>query len=971
MLTIGEKFSHYKIISAIGAGGMGEVYLAEDTLLERKVALKFLSAAHAQDEERLRRFTQEARAASALNHQNILTIYEIGESGGIRYIAAEYIEGETLRALLQRSRLTIDEILDIAIQALSAISAAHAAGIVHRDIKPENIMIRSDRFVKVLDFGLAKLSEPPASERGPAASEDSTRAQINTTPGMVMGTVTYMSPEQARGKKVDARTDIWSLGVVLFEMITGSPPFEGETVSDMLAAILKTEPKPLSSYSPNMPPELEFIIKKALGKDREERYQIVKDFLLDLRITRREVESGQIASDIGLATDPSVQLTRPAVPLMTVPITGPIRWRWIAGLAAVLIAGFAAGYLWIGSRETETNLLSALTSSQITSWKSELSDIDPSRARFSPDGKIVAYLATKNGKKSVWLKQIGGGEPFTRKQDDESEETSPLWSPDGGQIAFLSTRGGQRGIWTTPALGGSPLLLAPIEARRQGLVHWSKDGSTIFFEKGTNLYTLNIAAREISKLTNFDESQIIEHGFSVSPDEKQIVYVDKSDEQRDLWVAQTNGGNPVRLTNDISDDSSPIWHPDGKRIIYNSIRNGIKQIYIAFLDVRPPVQLSLSDSDNIVSDISTDGTKVLYKSSKDDSDLWSFNLDGGKEFQLTSDIGAEFWQDAAPNGEAIAYQAVLRSSGSGKLLQSSIFSQKTNGEGRQIQLSPNGFNPRWSPDGGHLAFLRSAAGSNSLWITSATGGDERVLTVGGIVFGGYSQLPYNRFQTQDYQWSRDSHSLIYCAYRDGISNIWQVAIDGTGERQLTRNEDRKLLFFNPLFSTDGEQIAWSAMTTGDPSQRVWSLWLLTGENARQIYESESVLRLVGWSQTGRELIVKSVERNKDLSLLPDEIDLFRFALDDGSTRTIGKLKAAYFRNIALSPDRKAIAFVTRQAGSDSIQIFPSTGGTTKTLISSNDARVYFSSLAWSPDGKILYYGKQANWQIISMVDNFK
>lgn len=288
-LTDGEQIAHYRILSQIGAGGMGEVYLAMDTRLHRKIALKILPAASINERDRVRRFEQEAFAASALNHPNILTIYEIGETADTRYIATEFIDGETLRDKLERDEMNLREILDVAGQTAFALSAAHAAGIVHRDIKPENIMLRADGIVKVLDFGLAKLSEPPAAASGLNYdnSEAETRAQVNTQAGMILGTVAYMSPEQARGKEIDARTDVWSLGVVLYEMLAGRVPFAGKTTSDTIAAILKSEPAPLQE---NAPAEFQRIIRKALQKNADERYQTVKDLLLDLKNLKRELE---------------------------------------------------------------------------------------------------------------------------------------------------------------------------------------------------------------------------------------------------------------------------------------------------------------------------------------------------------------------------------------------------------------------------------------------------------------------------------------------------------------------------------------------------------------------------------------------------------------------------------------------------------------------------------------------------------
>ena len=278
----------YSIISFLGVGGMGEVYLAEDTKLGRKVALKTLPAEFTNDKERLRRFHHEARAASALNHPNLLTIHEIGSEAGAHFIAAEYIDGETLRKIIKRGRMKVDDALEIAQQAAFALTAAHGAGIVHRDIKPENIMVRKDGIVKVLDFGLAKLLEDHA--RDMVDHEADTRALVLTDPGRVLGTPQYMSPEQTRGIDLDPRTDIWSLGVVLYEMIAGRPPFLGETKSHIVVAILEDEPAPLTDSVPNIPVELQRIVRKALTKDRDSRYQTARDMMIDLKNLRRDLD---------------------------------------------------------------------------------------------------------------------------------------------------------------------------------------------------------------------------------------------------------------------------------------------------------------------------------------------------------------------------------------------------------------------------------------------------------------------------------------------------------------------------------------------------------------------------------------------------------------------------------------------------------------------------------------------------------
>ncbi len=280
-----SSLGHYRIVSKIGAGGMGEVFLAQDTRLDRKVALKILPPEFAEDTDRMSRFVREAKSASALNHPNIITIYEIGDFDNAHYIATEYIEGDTLNSYFKAKPTKFGEILDIAIQIASALNAAHTAGIVHRDIKPENIIVRPDRLVKILDFGIAKLTEQKTPE---IESEDATAIQSATTPGMIIGTANYMSPEQAQGKEVDARADIFSFGVVLYEMLSGGLPFEGETPMETIGAIIHKEPKPLDNRE--VPAEIKKIIRKTLRKDRNERYQTIKDLLIDLKDVKQELE---------------------------------------------------------------------------------------------------------------------------------------------------------------------------------------------------------------------------------------------------------------------------------------------------------------------------------------------------------------------------------------------------------------------------------------------------------------------------------------------------------------------------------------------------------------------------------------------------------------------------------------------------------------------------------------------------------
>jgi len=348
MMASGRQLGHYKIVLLLGAGGMGEVYLAEDTQLRRKVALKMIAPELTQDERGLRRFEHEARAASALNHPNILTIYEFGQDDEVRFIASEFVDGATLRQKLLKGRLDVSTVIDIAVQIASALAAAHDSGIVHRDIKPENVIVRADGIVKVLDFGIAKLSEAGAGGSNPLNAPAATSSI--SKPGMVLGTAKYMSPEQARGLEVDGRSDIFSLGAVLYEMLTGREAFKGATTGDVIAEILKGEPAPPVEFAPDLPLEVERIVAKALRKDRETRYQSVKDLLIDLQDFKKEAEFQaklqNVARPDGERTSSGWRTPARASSAAAIRHKRPLSERWLwAGIATVLIvAAGVVGY---------------------------------------------------------------------------------------------------------------------------------------------------------------------------------------------------------------------------------------------------------------------------------------------------------------------------------------------------------------------------------------------------------------------------------------------------------------------------------------------------------------------------------------------------------------------------------------------------------------------------------------------------
>src|SRR5215217_2962191 len=493
-LRSGQIIGSYEVISFISRGGMGEVYLAEDKRLGRKVALKLLPASFTTDEDRLRRFEQEARFASALNHPNIITIYEIRQAAGSHVIATEFVEGETLRYRLSRSALTLSEALNVAIQVADALSAAHKAGIIHRDIKPENIMLRPDGYVKVLDFGLAKLSEQAA----PAVAAEAPTIQVRTGSGIVIGTAGYMSPEQARGLGVDPRSDIFSLGAVIYEMIARRKPFAGDTPSDTLAAILKTEPPPLSRVAPGLPSELARIVNKSLRKDREERYQVVKDLWLDLKALKQELEfqdklDRSVASEgdgTGVMSpgEPTQALSGPrhttsrsAISNISESISVEIKRHKAGGALALLAillivgAGSFGVYKWLQREEPVAHFWDV----KLTRLTNSGNAID---ATISPDGKYIVYALSDRSKQSLYIRQV------STANDKEIVPPAPIgffgmtFSPDGNEFYYAVKANLDVGtLYRIPVLGGTPIKVLD---RIDGPISVSPDGKQFVFVRG-------------------------------------------------------------------------------------------------------------------------------------------------------------------------------------------------------------------------------------------------------------------------------------------------------------------------------------------------------------------------------------------------------------------------------------------------------------------------------------------------------
>ena len=681
---IGQTIAHYEILDKLGEGGMGVVYKARDTHLDRFVAIKVLLAERVADPERKRRFVQEAKAASALNHPNIITIHDIASDGGRDFIVMEYVAGRTLEQFIGRKGLKLNETLKCGIQMADALAVAHAAGIVHRDLKPGNVMVTGapsgPGLVKVLDFGLAKLTEAGGGELAPTET-----LKPHTEEGTILGTVAYMSPEQAEGKTVDARSDIFSFGAVLYEMVTGRRAFQRDSRLSTLAAILREEPKPATQVAVETPRDLEKIISRCLRKDPTRRYQHMDDVKLALEELKEESDSGALVS--------------------ATPLPGARGRRWLLPAviaAAVLLVAAAVGIsLWLTRSQPPTQgpVLTRLT------FDSGLTT-DPA---LSPDGKLLACASDRSGEGNldIWVQQVAGGEPI-RLTRDPADDSEPVFSPDGSKIAFRSERAGG-GIYVVSALGGDARLIA-------------KDGRSPRFSPDGN-----------------------EVAYYVGNPTSGVAYARGSAR---IYVVGSAGGPPRQLEPKFEVAFSPAWTADGKHVVFGGLPESTAggkglDFWVTSLDGGPAVKTGTAGA------LAKQGLTGIYSSYPglcpaeknrfilparlgDSVNLWQIALSGktwqieGPAQRLTFGAGLEV-QPSAAAGRLVF--ASLTESSNIWSLPVEASQGKTSGVIQQITRGAVMDEvPAVSANGKQLVFLSNRSGSRQLWIKDLETGRETALT---------------------------------------------------------------------------------------------------------------------------------------------------------------------------------------------------------------------------------------------------
>ena len=718
---LGRKIGPYRVLSLLGAGGMGEVYLAEDMRLRRRLALKLLPSEFTHDPERIRRFEREARAASGLNHPNIVTIYEIGQLDGVYFIATELVEGQTLRDFMPLARAQTKQALNVVIQVADALSAAHAAGIVHRDVKPENIMLRPDGYVKVLDFGLAKLTEPsPVNNTSRAGTE-------RTDTGAVMGTVAYMSPEQALGHEVDHRTDIFSLGVVLYEMMAGAHPFRGPTTAATFDALLNHEPPAPQISNPDLSPELERIIVRAMEKDRELRYQTASDLRAELKRWQRAVDSSPTTSAHGYVPRRAQRASR------RVRIIGA--GIGLLSLLLVVALAYVAVRRWRPreSRPPLRNLSFAqLTDQPGIEWFPSL----------SPDGKSVVYASKASGNWDLYLQRVGGKNLRNLTSDSTTDDTQPAFSPDGEHLAFRSERDGG-GIFVMGATGESVKRLTDFGYHPA----WSPNGREIACSthniedpndrtlERSDLWIVNVTTGEKRQLTGEAVGDAAQPQWS--PAGERIAYWSRrKGGQRDIWTIPAAGGSPVAVTDDAAFDWNPVWAPDGRYLYFASDRGGQMNLWRIPIEERTGIVTGAPESITTPSpyaqhlSFARDGRRAVYVSQVSSRNIQKaeFNPETatltGQPVAVTKGFKHISQPNLSPDGEWFVYSTQGEK-------QEDLFIIDKDGATAPRQLTDDLFrdrHPRWSPDGKRIVFYSDRSGSYEAWTINRDGSGLQRMT---------------------------------------------------------------------------------------------------------------------------------------------------------------------------------------------------------------------------------------------------
>jgi len=932
---VGQSIGHYQIIRRLGVGGMGEVYLASDTRTDRKVALKVLPNHLMNDEERVRRFQQEARAALALNHPNIVTIFEIGAADGKYFIASEWIQGETLRTRIDSHSLSIGESLDIAIQVAAGLSEAHAHGIIHRDIKPENVMLRPDGYVKVLDFGIAKLTD---LRKPVTASEDPTALKVQTAPQMVLGTLNYMSPEQARAQPVDERTDTWSLGVLLYEMIAGRPPFAGETSSDVMAAILEKRPAPLARFSREAPEALEDIVTMALAKNRDERYQTATQMMAALRRLKQRLDvamelersespaSGDRREAFGTAgigaspTETNAQAaTIPRASSAEFIITEIKRYRWRVIAVFGLLILLAGGLTYEIYRWTNASKSAPFQSMKITRLTTSGKAFDVS---ISADGRYVAYINVDEGvRMSIWLRQVATGSNHkiidTAQMGVTGFPRGLTFSPDGNYLYFRARNEVPRGGTNVYALFRVPLLGGDAQKVIGSIyspVSFSPDGKRIAFVRN-------------NKPVEGESNLII-----ANPDDTDERIIDKHPLSQPFAAPNW----PM----------APAWSPDGKILacaagIYPA---SLIEVHVDSGAERPIGPQNWASIDHL--SWLPDGSALLLTVQDDSSShmqIWQVSYPSGEARRITRDLNSYRGMSLTSDAGTMAVVQIVTQS------DIWIMPNGQTGEARRITSGPgndDGYHGlSWTPNG-KLVYASTATGILELWSIDANGGNQK-------------QLTSDLHRYDEPMVTPDGRYIVFFSDRTGPLNLWRMDIDGGNLKQLSTS---KLSSVSACISPDGKRIIYSSL--GGHGTPVLSSIGIDGGEPVQLTDDKYWAELPSVSPDGTQIAFGYFGAGQPASL-------GTIPIGGGQTTHMADLPQRIFRELRWTPDGTNVAYIDQTGGTQNLQAVPAGGGASKQLTDFKADQNFIFSFDWSKDGKQLALSRGTLVSDVVLISDFK
>ena len=856
---IGQTLGHYRIEAKLGEGGMGTVWKARDTRLNRLVAIKVLPAGKLANADRKRRFIQEAQAASALNHPNIVTIHDTATEDGIDFMVMEYVPGVTLDRHIPRHGMRLGELIEVSIQIADALVKAHAAGIIHRDLKPGNIMVTEEGRVKLLDFGLAKLTEPAA---GLSDHDTTLTLERVTEDGAIVGTIAYMSPEQAEAKPVDARSDIFSFGTVLYEMATGSRAFHGDSKLSTLSAILRDNPKQPSELVPDIPRDLEKIIARCLRKNPAMRFQAMPDLKVALAELKEETESGALGQPAGMRHGP--------------------RSKLVLGSAAATVAiAAAAGWFWVQSASTPPALPEVVP---LTAYPG--SEQDPS---LSPDGNQVAFSwnGDKQDNYDIYVKLVDGGS-LLRLTTDPSLDSSPRWSPDGRQIAFL--RNGA--VFLISPLGGVERKV--IQARVTSL-NWMPDSQSLLVStrgsptESPSIFLASIGTGEMRRVTTCPPGAMAADFDAVaSPDGQTIVFVRQVHTQ-DLYAARLDGSDIRQMTHDGQPVSGSTWI-NNRQIIFSSNRSGHPALWRLTIgpNAQPqPIAGIAGDAYYpVVVHSAASQSRLAYQRTVWDLNIWRMEVTVADDGTPTvskpaAPLIASTRDDLSPKFSPDGKRIVFASDRSGFSEIWAAAADGANPEQLTALRSTRCGSPRWSPDGRRIAFDSLVSGNNDIWVIGAEGGAPKKLTT----------EPSNDARPS---WSQDGRWIYFRSDRSGTQQIWKIPAFEPYKpaEQVTKNGG-----FEAVESADGKLLYFIKVREG-----LWSMPVGGGEE-RSVYHAVPA-GMWGLAEKGVFFVGIS---NDDK---PAPLEFFSFVKHKAfQFATTGKPATTTGADFAVTPDGRSIAWV--------------------------------------------------------------